>query len=622
MIRVKFLPSDRTVAVPAGNTILQAAIEAGVPIEGVCGGNGMCGKCKVRLRMDNTKAGGGTPTFAELKFLTEDEIEAGWVLACQHLLFEDAVVLLRDLKDVHERKIGTDDSGKVGLHESSIRKLPVVLKKPSLEDQRADWERLIAALPIKNIAFSRQAASSLPQTLRKGKFNVTAVFDDAKLLAVEPGDTTARAFGLAIDIGTTTLAVYLTDLNQGIVLASGAATNPQNVFGADVISRIAYASGTPEALRELQKIAVEKINRIIESLTEKTHVNISEIYQVVVVGNTTMDHLFLGIDPSFLAQAPFIPVFTKPVEVKAGELGLAVLETSSVTVLPNVAGYVGSDTVGVMLAVGADRLEGVHLIVDIGTNGEIVLVGKGRILTCSTAAGPAFEGAKIQHGMRAAEGAIEKVRISSDVEAIAIGSGKPAGICGSGLVDALSEMVRTGIVEGSGRLLDRPERLASLSPALRQRLRTAGGQAEFVLVWGRDPADRADIVITQKDIREVQLAKGAIMAGIRVLMREMKVREEEIEQVLLAGAFGNYIGTASALGIGLLPSVPMEKIKAIGNAAGKGAQMVLLSVEERKRALVLAQRTRHIELSTDKGFQETFISSLSFDCNSQGRANL
>jgi uncharacterized 2Fe-2S/4Fe-4S cluster protein (DUF4445 family) len=621
MIRVKFLPSDRTVAVPAGNTILQAAIEAGVPIEGVCGGNGLCGKCKVRLQMDNTKAEKGRLTPAERKFLAEDDIEAGWVLACQHPLFEDAVVFLRDLKDVHERKIGTADSEKVGLHESSIKKLHVVLKKPSLEDQCADWERLIDALPVGNIAFSRLAASSLPQTLRNGKFNVTAVLDDARLLAVEPGDTTARAFGLAIDIGTTTLAVYLIDLNQGIVLASGAATNPQNVFGADVISRIAYAS-SPDALRELQKIVVGGINGIIESLTEKTHINISEIYQVVVVGNTTMGHLFLGIDPSFLARAPFIPVFNKAVEVNAGELGLAALETSSVTLLPNVAGYVGSDTVGVMLAVGADRLEGVHLIVDIGTNGEIILVGKGRILTCSTAAGPAFEGAKIRHGMRAAEGAIERVSISSDVEAMTIGSGKPAGICGSGLVDALSEMVRTGIVEGSGRLLDRPERLASLPPALRQRLRTAGGQAEFVLVRGQDSADRSDIVITQKDIREVQLAKGAIMAGIRVLMREMKVGTEEIEQVLLAGAFGNYIGRASSLGIGLLPFVPIEKIKAIGNAAGKGAQMALLSAEERQRAFVLAQRTRHMELSTDKRFQEAFISSLAFDCNSQGKANL
>jgi len=613
LIKVKFLPSNKSADVPPGSNILQAAIAAGVQVESTCGGKGTCGKCKVQLQKGGAEVGAGALTPSEKKFLTASEIEAGWVLACQHVLFEDTVVQLQEQKDVYDRKIGFADSEKMNAYAPSIRKFHVLLAKPSADDQRADWERLVAALPVDGIPFNHIVAASLPQKLRQEKFSVTAVLDGARLLAVEPGDTSNRSFGLAIDIGTTTVVVYLLDLSQGTVIASGAVTNPQNAFGADVISRITHASNGPKALHELQEKVVGGINGIVEHLTRKTQVNLEEIYQVVVVGNTTMSHLFLGIDPSFLAPAPFIPVFRQAVELEARDLGLSILETASITVLPNVAGYVGSDTVGVMLAAEADRLQGVNIIVDIGTNGEIVLAGKGSILTCSTAAGPAFEGAEIKHGMRAAEGAIERVHIGADVETGVIGATKPRGICGSGLIDALSEMVRAGVVEPSGRLAAKETQLEKLEPAVRERLRGSGGSAEFVLVWGRDSANGEDIVISQKDVRELQLAKGAIMAGIRVLMREMGIGVQDIDQVLLAGAFGNYIGKESALGIGLLPPVPLERIKAIGNAAGDGAKMALMAVEERERALTLARRAKHIELSSDPGFQKEFIDSLSFN---------
>jgi uncharacterized 2Fe-2S/4Fe-4S cluster protein (DUF4445 family) len=612
MVNVKFLPSGRMVDTAEGNTIMQAALEVGLPLEGVCGGNGMCGKCKVQLQINSRTIEAGALTPAEQKFLTEAEIETGWVLACRHTLSKDAAVFLPGQKDVDERKIGFASLGKTALRDTAIRKIVVVLPKPDIKDQRADWERLAAALPVSYIAFSRTVASSLPRTLRKGGFIVTAVFDASRLIAVESGDTTARSFGLAVDIGTTTLVAYLVDLNSGTVLAGGAATNPQNIFGADVISRITHSASGAGALQELQTKVVGGINGIVETMARKANVNINEIYQAVVVGNTAMGHLFLGLDPSFLAQAPFIPVFQQAVQIEAGELGLAVLETASVTVLPNVAGYVGSDTVGAMLAAEVDRLEGISILVDIGTNGEIVLAGKGRILVCSTAAGPAFEGASIRHGTRAAEGAIERVRIASDVEVTVIGGEKPSGICGSGLVDALSEMLKAGIVERSGRLVHKSAHLATLSPSLRQRLRTTDEQEEFVLVWGRDSASKGDIVITQKDIRELQLAKGAIMAGIRVLMQEMEVCVQELDRILLAGAFGNYISIESAMGIELLPPVSIEKVKTIGNAAGKGAQRALLSVAEKKRAIIIAQSAMHIELSIDKRFQEEFIRSLSF----------
>ncbi|WP_206810519.1 ASKHA domain-containing protein [Paradesulfitobacterium ferrireducens] len=612
MVEVKFLPSNKTVSVQDGSNILQAAIAAEVQVESTCGGKGTCGKCKVRLQTGEADKGVNL-TPAEKKFLTPAEIESGWVLACQHILSEDAVVVLQEQKDAYDRKAGFHDSEKIRAHAPGIRKLALDLKEPTVGDQGADWERVVRALPVEDVPFSRPVAASLPQKLRQGKFKVTAVLDGVRLLAVEPGDTRDRSYGLAIDIGTTTVVVYLVDLNRGTVIASGAVTNPQNIFGADVIARITHAAGGPQALQELQEKVVGGINGIIAQLTGKCEVSPEEIYQAVVVGNTTMSHLFLGIDPSFLAPAPFIPAFQQAVEIEAGELGLNILATAIVTVLPNVAGYVGSDTVGVMLAGGADRLQGVNLMVDIGTNGEIVLVGKGSILTCSTAAGPAFEGAEIKHGMRAAEGAIERVHISSDVEVGVIGGTKPRGICGSGLIDALSEMVRVGVVESSGRLAAKEAQLENLPPLVRRRLRGSGGGAEFVLVWGEDSATGEDLVISQKDVRELQLAKGAIMAGIRVLLRELGAEVREIDRVFLAGAFGNYIGKQSALGIGLLPLVPLDRIAAIGNAAGDGAKMALLSVAEKERALSLARQARHIELSSDKGFQEEFIDALSFE---------
>ncbi|KLU59663.1 Na(+)-translocating NADH-quinone reductase subunit F [Peptococcaceae bacterium CEB3] len=608
MVEVRFLPADKTVRVQEGMSLLQAAIAAEVRVESTCGGKGTCGKCKVRLQTGKTENGANL-TPAEEKFLTPAEIESGWVLACRHILTEDTVVVLEEQKDAFDRKAGMHDSEKARAHAPSIRKVALALAPPTVEEQSADWERLVRALPVDNVPFSRSVAASLPQKLRQGKFKVTAVLDGAKLLAVEPGDTTQRTFGLAVDIGTTTVVVYLVDLNRGTVIGSGAVTNLQNVFGADVISRITYAAGGPEKLAELQAKVVGGINGVLTQLTEKHGVSFDEIYQAVVVGNTTMSHLFLGIDPTFLAPAPFIPVFQKAVEIEARELGLNILPTAVVTMLPNVAGYVGSDTVGVMLAGNADSLPGLNLMVDIGTNGEIVLAGRGSILTCSTAAGPAFEGAEIKHGMRAAEGAIERVRLCSDVSVEVIGGAKARGICGSGLIDAMAEMVRAGVVESSGRLVNKEAQLEKLPPLVRRRLR---GGTEFVLVWAEDSATGEDIVISQKDVRELQLAKGAIMAGIRILLREEGAEAGELDRVLLAGAFGNYIGKESALGIGLLPPVPLERIAAIGNAAGDGAKMALLSLPEKERALRLARQAKHIELSTDPDFQVEFVNALSF----------
>lgn len=390
-------------------------------------------------------------------------------------------------------------------------------------------------------------------------------------------------------------------------------TNPQQVFGADVISRITHASRGPDQLCELQEKVIGGLNKIIAQMCQEREIGREEIYQAVVVGNTTMAHLFLGLDPTYLAPAPFIPVYRESVEVQANELGLDILGTGTVVMLPNVAGYVGADTVGVMLAAEADRLPGVSLIVDIGTNGEIILSGRKRILTCSAAAGPAFEGAEIKYGMRAAEGAIEGVRITEDIELDVIAGGKVRGICGSGLIDAIAEMVKVGVIGSTGRFVGGPAELEKLPALVRERLRKTERASEFVLTWGKDSASGEDIVLSQKDIRELQLAKGAIIAGIMILVREMGITSQEIDRVLLAGAFGNYIRKESAVGIGLLPPLPLEKISTIGNAAGDGAKMALLSMKERARADSLARRAEHIELSTRKEFQAEFIKGLDFN---------
>lgn len=607
MVKVTFLPSGEIAEAPAGSTIFQAAIAAGVQLESACGGRGTCGKCKVQIPPEKVDPN----TEIKEKFISHSEREAGWVLACKYQLFEDMTVTLSEQKDAHIRKTGRNRLREIELN-PSIKKYCVELSKPSVSDQTPDWERLTAALPNREIRFSRRNAVNLAKTLYNANFRITAVIEGDSLLAVEDGNTLERSYGLAIDIGTTTVVIYLMDLNKGTVLASGAVTNPQRVFGADVISRITYASTGPDHLRQLQTTVMDGINKIIDDLCSESGVRHQEIYQAVVVGNTTMSHLFLGIDPTYLAPAPFIPVFRQAVQLEAHELGLNILETGQVKVLPNVAGYVGADTVGVMLAIGVDRLPGITLAIDIGTNGEMILAGQNRILTCSTAAGPAFEGAEIRYGMRAADGAIEGVWITDDVQLAVIGGGKPQGICGSGLIDVISEMARTGVVSPTGRMAGTPAQLEKLPPLIRERLRRTEQGLEFVLVWGSESASGEDIVLTQKDVRELQLAKGAIRAGIQILLTDMGISPEQIDRVLLAGAFGNYIKKESALGIGLLPSLPLERIHAIGNAAGDGAKIALLSMVEKTRASDLAFKAEHIELSTRKEFQDQFVKALSF----------
>ncbi len=606
--RIKFVTSTGRVTevlVDQGTSLLEAASLAGVAVEGNCGGKGSCGKCKVRL----ADAGAAAPTDTERKFLADRELENGWVLACQRKAAENTLVEVPEQSDAFSRKISlTEDEGELEA-EPSVKMIELTLERPTVEDQTPDLERLLDRLPGDEIRLSRRLLPDLPQKLRRERFGVTAVLAGNKLIAVEPGHRAHRLFGIAFDIGTTTIMGSLHDLNSGKALAVGAATNPQNIYGADVISRITYASSNEQGLEKLQLKVMEALNGIVTNLAREAGIEPHEIYEATAVGNTTMSHLFLGVDPTYLAPAPFIPAYRRPPAVEAAEIGLAINPRAQVVVLPNIAGYVGSDTVGVMLAAGLEQRGDCCVVIDIGTNGELALATGARLLTCSTAAGPAFEGAQIKYGMRAADGAIEAVRIDGgEVVLEVIGGAAPRGICGSGLIDAAAALLDAGVIEPGGRLVDPENAGAQLPPQLRSRLRRGKGGFEFVLTGKGEK----EIPLTQPDLRELQLAKGAIYAGLQILLFESGLTVKDLDEVLLAGAFGNYIRKESARAIGLLPSIPLEKITPIGNAAGRGARMALVSRRERARAFALPGLVEHVELSARPDFQDAFIKALSF----------
>lgn len=420
-----------------------------------------------------------------------------------------------------------------------------------------------------------------------------------------------EVYGAAFDIGTTTVVGMLWNLSKAKLVDVVALTNPQSVYGADVISRITYSIQSAEHLQLLKDKVRSCLNEIISEFTLRHPVDPRDIIKATVVGNTTMSHLFLGLDPASLARAPFEPAFHGSVEHTAEDLGLQMKPSAIVTLLPNIAGHVGSDIVGVLLASEIKQLSGLRLAIDIGTNGEIVLAHNGKMLACSTAAGPAFEGARIHHGMRAAKGSIENVRIEDgDVKIRTIDNGEAIGICGSGLIDTVAQMLDAGLINHKGNILSAEEAAASgMKPGLTERLRKGEFGNEFVLVW-KDQGE--DIVIIQKDIREVQLAKGAIYGGIIILMRCLGVEISQIDEIMLAGAFGSYINKRSVLRIGMLPNVSEDKITHIGNAAGVGACMALLSEEERAQADIQAKEVEHIELALHPDFENEYVKAMYF----------
>jgi uncharacterized 2Fe-2S/4Fe-4S cluster protein (DUF4445 family) len=593
---VTFEPEMKTIEVTPGTTILKAAGMLGLGVISPCGGNGICGKCRVRV----------------LSGSVEGEPQAdGYYLGCVTKIKSDVTVEIPKSARNVRNKILERGRQRPLILKTSVRKTYLELELPSLEDQRADFERIRDAVEQKQqnrIYAHGEVLTAIPGVLRASDFKVTVVTDRRELIAIEPGDTTQQHYGVAVDIGTTTVAGLLVNLLSGEILASASRTNPQSRHGDDVIARIDF-SESEGGLEILSKEINLCLQEIIEELSRKARIESSMIYEVAVAGNTTMNHLFHRIPCSNIARAPYIPVFRGGVNIKSQNTDLKIHPHGNIYLLPNIAGYVGADISAGILAAGMHESDEMQLLVDIGTNGEIALGNKNRILVCSTAAGPAFEGARIKFGMRGADGAIEKVMLNNDVYFSVIGNTEPQGICGTGVIDLVAELVKLKVVDETGRLLSANELNSHVSVAIKSRIQSGENGNQFLLA---ERPDHRPIIFTQRDIREVQLAKAAIYAGIQVLLGAFSMSFQDLDAVLLAGAFGNYIRPSQAKVIGLLPNVPETKIKFIGNAAIEGALRALLSTDERDTVEKIAARTEYIELSARPDFQEHYMLAMLF----------
>lgn len=586
-LKVTVYPQGVKVTTEEGKTLKDVFLAAGIPFDFPCGGLGKCGKCRVQI-----KEGGRERS----------------VLACQFQVTEDTVVVT-GAGPGEQRILERGVNRQVALN-PLVKKIKAVLPQPSLADNRPDWTRLRESGGLNEVKGDLSLLRSLPEKLRRSNFEVNLVLAEEEVLAIREGDLSFPLLGMAFDIGTTTVVGYLLDLETGRELATVSALNPQTRYGADVISRIAYAAQEERGLDRLHEEIVAGINRLIAEATAKAGCDPADIFAVTIAGNTTMHHLFLKLSPENLARVPYVPVIKEAVVAGAAELNLAINPRGKVFVLPNIAGFVGADTVAAALAAEMDTGSRLRLLLDIGTNGEMVLGTGEKLLACSTAAGPAFEGAQISCGMRGEEGAIDHVMSGEELRYTVIGGGKPRGICGSGLVDIVAWLLEAGIVDAGGRILPPEKITVPAGQKYRERVVVKDGVRAFVIADGEE-AERP-VYLTQKDIRELQLAKGAIAAGIEILLKHWGAQVDDIAEVLLAGAFGNYLNPRSACRIGLLPPELEGRIRVVGNAAGAGAKFALLSRSEYRRALRLARRIHYIELSAEKEFSSLLVKKLNF----------
>jgi len=606
-VTVDFEPLGRRACVARGTTLLEAARQAGVGLSAVCGGAGTCGTCRVRV-VD----GQVSPSFPDAEGREGREGREGkegrerfW-LACQTRVLSDVRVdvppssvtaLQRAQIEGRERPVEVD---------LAVRSFDVMLEPPSLSDLRADATRLRDALPTslsgeeeRPVRFDYGALCQLPALLREQGWHARLVVRDGEVIAAAPVGT--PLLGLAVDIGTTKVAAYLVDLESGETLAAAGAMNPQIAYGEDVMARIACAMEGEAQARELQRVIVGGLDALAHKLCAQAGRDVVEIVEVTLVGNTCMHHLVLGLPVEQLGLAPYVPVLADPCDLKARELELRLAPGANVYLLPNIAGFVGADHVAMVLATGIHEAREVTVGLDIGTNTEISLAVEGRLLSCSCTSGPAFEGAHIRDGMRAAPGAIEWVRLADGrVEYQTIDGAPPVGICGSGVLDGVAELLKAGVVRANG----------AMRRDSHPRVCGAGSETGFLLVPAGERGAPRDLMITRKDVNEIQLAKGAIRAGIEVLLEEAGLEAGQIERVVVAGAFGTYLDVGSALAVGMFPPLPRERFVQVGNAAGIGAKMALVSRHCRRVAEEIARRVEYVELTTHAHFVEAYTAAL------------
>jgi uncharacterized 2Fe-2S/4Fe-4S cluster protein (DUF4445 family) len=612
-IALTVLPDGLTLAVEPGVTVLKAAHAGGVDITATCGGRGRCTSCRVKFVAGPIPP----PTIMDELQLGDALVREGFRLSCQCQVGESITVQVAPPVDEKSFQIlGAERPAGLPMPlvlDAGVRKEVVSVALPKEEHhQTSDVEELLAVTGWPADDVPVDLLKTLPSALRSQHGEVTVTSFGGRLLAVEAGDTSLHKFGLAIDVGTTSVVTALMELESGEQLAAVSSLNPQAVFGADLMSRIAFAQFDAGNLRKLQTRIIGLLNQHIEQIANDSGVLPKWIYKVVIVGNTCMHHVLLGIDPSHVGLAPYAPVMRHALVVPARELFLKVNPEARVCLLPLVAGFVGADAVAVALATRIDETPEMRIAVDIGTNGEVLLGSADHLWACSAPAGPALEGAQIRNGMRAALGAIDRVSIDhGDLSLHTIGEAAAQGICGSGLIDAIAALLDAGVIDWTG-LIDVDGR-HRLPPPLRERVVMRGEERLVVLARPGEAGAAREIALTQDDVRQVQLCKGAIASGVAMLLHVAGVPASGVDELMLAGGFGNYLSIASALRIGLIPAgLPPEKIRYVGNAAALGAQLALVSERERARADAIARRIEHVSLAAHPDFQDIFVECMNF----------
>lgn len=607
-IPVKFEPQGKTVFVLKGTKLVEAAVGAGIAMNSPCGGRGTCGKCRVRVI-----EGADAPTDAEHNLLTAADLDSGERLACQTTVTSPMTVEVPDTSQLAStfQILGGAAGAWADVSDVAVRKRYVELPHPSRDDEASDMFRLQRVIGPCTVGLP--LLREIPGRLRAWGFKGTAVVGDNRLIDFECGHTEDACYAVAFDIGTTTLVGVLIDLVTGREHAAVSRINPQTSFGDDVLSRILFARDGGDGLAQLHVAIVGEVNEMIMDLAEQASVHVDQIYEATFAGNTTMQHLLEGVNPSALGEVPFAPATGHSLLVYSHELGLHIHPRGRAYIFPLIGGFVGGDTVSGVIATGAADKPGPTVLVDIGTNGEIVVCHGGRMLATSTAAGPAFEGARITHGMRATTGAIEKFMFDGNVRINVIGNVPPVGLCGSALVDVVAELLRHGVIIREGLLLP-PEMLADDAPdALRERIIALQDGPAFVLASDEESGTDGPILLTQKDVRELQLATAAIRAGFAILLKRVGLNVDDIEQVLIAGGFGNFIRRSNAQRIGLLPStLERRRISFVGNTSLAGARLAAASKKVRQRAEELARQITHVDLSMDPDFHAEYVNAMFF----------
>ncbi|MBC8442472.1 MAG: DUF4445 domain-containing protein [Deltaproteobacteria bacterium] len=597
---VIFQPTGRRVAANPEKTILDLALEVGVGIESACGGKGRCGKCRVR-----PEGPASEPSVQEKDLLSRGNDQDR--LACQTRLLQGGTVWLQEPARSQKPVILTTGPPIELQMDPMLRSHELKLSPPSLADPKALQDLLLEKLGEGGDVYDLPLSilQDLPKLFKDKKGCFTVVTRQGnQILDIAPGHE-IPVLGLAVDLGTTTIVAYLFDLKNGLPLAVEAQMNPQISYGDDVISRIGYCMGNPQRMSVLSSQIRACIDTLAAKACKTVNVSPRRIMDCVMVGNTAMHHIFLGFDPVFLSQAPYMPVTKHGIDIKARDTGLAFAKEARLYWLPVKAGFVGADTVSVALAVHADEVTQPTLILDLGTNGEMILAVPGYMVCCSTAAGPAFEGGHIVYGMRAGPGAIEAVEVDSEsltCKLTVIGGGKPLGLCGSGLVSLISQLAALGVITSGGSF--NPRMMGSY-------LRSSPDGLEYVVAFADQCGFDHDLVLTSQDVSEIQLAKGAIRAGVEIMMQELGITK--LGEVLLAGAFGNYLDPQNAQQLGLFPQPEQNRILGVGNAAGTGSIMALISSKERKHADFLSLNMHYLELTTHPDFQELFVDWMAFN---------